>query len=161
MFMLLCKDLWLLTVLRATCCSRRELMSPSVSCRYLKKGAKLELSLVHQLFNLGNNKNIKWIPVFLCYNRSTTEWKRRESETKPMTSERSKRVGDKEGTSRRARRWQERPSGHAERQGLMPVQSEGRQSERWRRAVQLLRETRGRSRRSRVGVQTRLNSQQK
>ena len=39
----------------------------------LKKGARLELGLVHQLFNLGNNKNIKWIPVFLCYNRSTTE----------------------------------------------------------------------------------------
>lgn len=40
---------------------------------HLKKGARLELSLVQRLFNLGNNKNIKRIPVFLCYNRSTTE----------------------------------------------------------------------------------------
>lgn len=68
---------------------------------HLKKGARLELSLVHQLFNLGNNKNIKWIPVFLCYNRSTTEWTRRDSETKPMTSERNKRVEEEESTNRR------------------------------------------------------------
>lgn len=66
------------------------------------KGARLKLSLVHQLFNLGNNKNIKWIPVFLCYDRSTTEWKRRDSETKQMTSERYKRV-EEESTNGRAR----------------------------------------------------------
>jgi hypothetical protein len=29
------------------------------------RGARLELSLVHQHFNLGNNKNKKWRPVFL------------------------------------------------------------------------------------------------
>lgn len=46
---------------------------PCCLAGYPKKGARLELSLVHQLFNLGNNKNIKWIPVFLCYNRSTTK----------------------------------------------------------------------------------------
>lgn len=79
---------------------------------HLKKGARLELSLVHRLFNLGNNKNIKRIPVFLCYNRSTTEWKRRDSETKPMTSGRSKMV-EEESTNRQAGRWQERSSEQA------------------------------------------------
>lgn len=68
---------------------------------HLKKGARLEFSLVHRLFNLGNNKNIKRIPVFLCYNRSTTEWKRRDSKTKPMTSERSKRVEEESTANRR------------------------------------------------------------
>lgn len=67
---------------------------------HLKKGARLELSLVHRLFNLGNNKNIKRIPVFLCYNRSTIEWKCWDSKTKPMTSERSKRVEEESMANR-------------------------------------------------------------
>lgn len=125
---------------------------------HLKKGARLELSLVHQLFNLGNNKNIKWIPVFLCYNRSTTEWKRRDSETKPMTSERNKRV-EEESTNRRAGRWQERPREQARGRDRCPCKvKEGSQedggvwSSCWGKPRGDLN--------SLVGIQMRLNSQQ-
>lgn len=86
-----------------------------------KKGARLELSLVHQHFNLGNDKNIKWIPVFLCYNRSTTEWKRRESETKPITSEREKWEGRREYKQM----GREMARGRAnKREGPLPVRSD-------------------------------------
>lgn len=122
---------------------------------HLKKGARLELSLAHQLFNLGNNKNIKWIPVFLCYNRSTTEWKRRDSETKPMTSERNKRV-EGESTNRRAGRWQGRPSEQARGRDQCPCK--GGKSRNWQRVVTLLRETGDHN--GLMGIQTRLNSQQ-
>lgn len=108
------------------------------------KGARLKLSLVLWLFNLGNNKNIKWIPVFLCYNRSTTVWKHRDSETKPTTSKRSKKG---RSTDRRPGRWRERPSGTSESQTLMSVRSGGGRSRNWQRAVELLRET-GRPQRS-------------
>lgn len=123
---------------------------------HLKKGARLELSLAHQLFNLGNNKNIKWIPVFLCYNRSTTEWKRRDSETKPMTSERNKRVEEGESTNRRAGRWQGRPSEQARGRDQCPCK--GGKSRNWQRVVTLLRETGDHN--GLMGIQTRLNSQQ-
>lgn len=42
----------------------------------------------------------------------------------------------------------------------MPVHSEGGKSRRWQRVVELLRETKGRSQRSPMGIQMRLNSQQ-
>lgn len=108
---------------------------------HLKKGARLELSLVRRLFNLGNNKNIKRIPVFLCYNRSTTEWKRRDSETKPMTSERSETV-EEESTKGRAGRWRDGPSGkQAKGRDWCPCEVEEGSRQNWQRAVELLRET--------------------
>lgn len=106
-----------------------------------KKGARLELSLVQRLFNLGNNKNIKRIPVFLCYNRSTTEWKRRDSETKPMTSERSETV-EEESTKGQAGRWRDGPSGkQAKGSDWCPCEVEEGGRQNWQRAVELLRET--------------------
>lgn len=83
------------------------------------RGARLELSLVHQYFNLGNYKNKKWIPVFLCYNWSTTVWNQRERETnqsrerkwwKERTARKRERVGVRDhcrhmGTKARGRRW--------------------------------------------------------
>lgn len=131
--------------LRKHSLSRKWFFFPPALCLTgcLKKGARLELSLVHLLFNLGNNKNIKWIPVFLCYNRSTTEWTRRDSETKQTTSERNERVEEEgeKGTKRRAGRWQERPSEQAGGESRCPCRVEEGSQKRRRRVVQLLRET--------------------
>ena len=144
-------------------CFGQKLINPALCfAGCLKKGARLELSLVHQLFNLGNNKNIKWIPVSLCYNRSTTEWKRRDSETKPMTSERNKRVEEEEeeeGTNRWAGKWQERPSEQARGRDRCPCKvKEGSREDGGVRSS--CRGKQERSQRSLVGIQMRLNSQQ-
>ena len=72
-------------------------------CHFLTgcwKGARPVWSLVLRYFNLGNNKKEQtWIPVFHCYNRSTTVWKYQERDREKPTNHKSesKKHGSRAG----------------------------------------------------------------